>query len=276
MINTTNAITPHSFMPGQPEPLPFYENTESTLYRVAWTHCHGGHTPLSMFSSWAASLNFVLCYARRIEARGTKAYVAIMDREILDTSVCIWHIPHIIPGSNLEYLAYGVIRGRGYKAVPLRDLEENGLMHIFRETARAMDPWGVQLRRSMFQKAADELDWLEFECIATIAFLFGNMTVPMASALLCLRPRKGLTPDSTSEELRNDSEKLKGMFVRLVQQLQQHNSSFELGTEPWMMPNCVDSKDCPDVLQWINLLRMLTTDNIFRPMVSLSLPRWVA
>jgi hypothetical protein len=114
MINTTNIIVPHGFIPTYQtgkEPTRFYDHNENALYTMAMNHYHGDKVTRSEFSSWAASLHLVFCYARDISASKT-AYVAVMDTHNLDSEVLVWHVPHLIPRHNHEYLAHGVIKVR--------------------------------------------------------------------------------------------------------------------------------------------------------------------
>jgi hypothetical protein len=53
----------------------------------------------------------------------TGIHLAVMDTHKLEDEVLVWNVPHLIDRGNLEYLAFGVIRGKGYRAVDMYELE---------------------------------------------------------------------------------------------------------------------------------------------------------
>jgi hypothetical protein len=88
-------------------------------------------------------------------------HVAVMDTHDLEDEVYVWHVTHLIGGGNHEYLAHGCIRGNGYRAASLHDLEQSGLLTLFFE---AKDPslkagsFGCSLRSSMFREGNWSID----------------------------------------------------------------------------------------------------------------------
>lgn len=109
----------------------FYDTPESDLRMMAAKH-YGGVPTESAFSSWAASLHLVLCYAKSMPA-DHDPHVAMMDIKSLSTQVLAWHCPHLLPIGDHEYLVYRPIRGQGYRAVSFKTLEENGILKLFPE-----------------------------------------------------------------------------------------------------------------------------------------------
>jgi hypothetical protein len=108
---------------------------EGDIRSMAELHYRGSPHVVSGFSSWASSLHPVLSHAHsRMNCGNT--HIAIMDTEELDDDVHVWHVPNLLgPGwGSHEYLAYGRIRGPGYRAVPLDLLINHALLEqIFPE-----------------------------------------------------------------------------------------------------------------------------------------------
>lgn len=102
-----------------------------------------GRIVTTEFSSWTASLNFVSFYAHRMNQgyvypaeKGT-AYISMIDTEVLSQTNQIWHVcslAHIFSRPEYktyhwEYLAHGVVRGSGHKAVEFNQLVSLQLYH---------------------------------------------------------------------------------------------------------------------------------------------------
>jgi hypothetical protein len=63
---------------------------------MALNHYHGRSVTRSEFSSWAASLHLVLCFAKvKWADSGETAHVAVMDTLNLESEVLVWHVPHL-------------------------------------------------------------------------------------------------------------------------------------------------------------------------------------
>ncbi|KAF2030898.1 hypothetical protein EK21DRAFT_111565 [Setomelanomma holmii] len=180
-INTTTAIVPHAYMPRMvrdfgPTPKSIYEIPESELRQMTILHFARSPGAKSGYSSCASSLHLVLCYAKYLrDNKDDEAHIAVIDTNDLDDEVYVWHVPHLIPRGNHEYLAYGCIRGNGYRAVGLRELERNGLMKNFPELARPTSAFGKELRAEMFREADWDVLDDEWFLIQAMASLFGNL-----------------------------------------------------------------------------------------------------
>jgi hypothetical protein len=232
--------------------LDFYEVPENELYQMANSHYVGWHTPLSGFSSWAASLHSVLCYATYL--RTSTTHVAVMDTHNIKDDVLVWHVPHLISGSNQEYLAYGRIQGPGYRAVSLDALEQHGLLEVFTELRGGItDAFGDGIRRVMFASAAIRLEERMIKLVKNIGSLFGALSFPVVTALVCLQPRvwRGWRKEGDmSGQLANISQ----CIAKLVNALGMSSVPVGLLQEPWLRAGMVDTTTFPDVEQWISLM----------------------
>ncbi|KAI4645644.1 uncharacterized protein J4E79_010822 [Alternaria viburni] len=196
VINATEII-PRGYMNGR-QVTGFYKRQEKELHAMAQAHFSADEDVLTEFSSWAASLHTVLCYAYTCSLEYSDVHVAVIDREKLDGEVRIWWVPHLLdPGEyhgEHEYLAHGCIRGEGYKAVPFRNLMDGGLCPtVFPELTgwgkgRSPD-FGDGLRDKMFGEELVGYYDYQTERIKQIGKLFGDLALPVMLALLTLRPR---------------------------------------------------------------------------------------
>ena len=186
-------------------------------------------------------------------------YVAVMDIQELDDEVFVWHVPHLLGGIGYHvYLAYGRIRGRGYYAVSLRELERNGLQSIFPEMTQlgGHSMFGHELRLVMFHERDYLIHQYELHVIRSISLLFRNLEFPMATALVSLRPRswrrwrrahiEGRLHSGASDEVRSLATELR--ITNIPERLQQ---------ESWLEIGNVDTQDFRDVQQWIDLISMI-------------------
>tara|TARA_R110002003_G_scaffold124_17_gene11337 strand:- start:2455 stop:3477 length:1023 start_codon:yes stop_codon:yes gene_type:complete len=273
MINTTTAIMPHRFMPpaklkSTNELLSFYEIPESQLYRMAELHYGGDRSIQSGFTSWAASLHLVLCYAKHMNPKD-EPHVAVMDTHELEDKVYVWHVPHLIGGGNHEYLAHGCIRGNGYRAASLRKMEQSGLLTLFfeaKDPSRSIDAFGFSLRLSMFRKGNRAVDDGECFLIWSIASLFGNLYLPIATALLSLRPRDWRNWPATGQGV--STEDRVAAIDTIIRLLRIESVPQDLHQEAWLQTGMVDTSNFPDVQQWIHLLAMIAERLQARPQQS--------
>jgi hypothetical protein len=256
MINTATVIIPHAFMPAyqsKTQIKDFYQYSEKDLFVLADTLYAGRRNPPSVFSSWAASLHLVLCYAKSISTTGGIAYVAVIDTKLLEPEVLVWHVLHLLDYGNEEYLAFGIIRDEGYKAVQLQELEQHGLLSIFQELPRAV-AFGDGLRHSMFQQLPAEIGG-ERNVIMALAPRFGNLALPVAIALMHIRPRPAMIPEEQIEAHE---------FVKsILKQLGISEIPPELHTEPWLAPGAVSTSGFLDVKKWIKTLLDLSKLDAF-------------
>jgi hypothetical protein len=117
-LNTRHAVVRQIFMlraSSEAEKyLPcFYEIPEDALYRMASDYYSTCFNVATGFSSWATSLHLVPCYAKYLNGKymTDTVHVAVIDT----------HVLHLLGNGNHEYLAFGRIRGNGYRAVSLAD-----------------------------------------------------------------------------------------------------------------------------------------------------------
>ncbi|CAN9480184.1 unnamed protein product [Alternaria alternata] len=246
-INNATEIVPRGFING---------NKGSSVY---------GKTEKEI--SWAASLHAVLCYARDTRA-DWDPHVAVIDRRRLEGEVLVWWVPDLLGAKqgDIEYLAHGCIRGRGYTAVPFEQLVTNGLYSLFPELEAWKKnrtngmPFGRKLRKRMFDRAPP-VD-ISTEDIATakkIGTLFGELALPVMAALLCIHPREATG--------------FKEMAVRVIESLGTRQVEFELATGFWAHPGATYTRKTryrdtgrwyPDIEQWIKLLRAINSHDFRR------------
>jgi hypothetical protein len=168
----------------------FYDLPESTLARMARAHFSASESARSSFSSWAASLHLIISDAKYMGA-SAHPQVAVMDTHELEDEVFVWHVPHLLGETGYyEYLAYGRIRGHGYYAVSLCELERHGLRSIFPEfpQVKSLGRSGRDDRDSIFKLPDSPVQQNELHVIRSIASLFRNLGFPIATALVSLRP----------------------------------------------------------------------------------------
>lgn len=258
-VNSTTEIIPPAFVQGSGHK--FYEMKESEIKTMAQCHYNGSHTPLSEFSSWAASLTLALCYAQVKVRRGEKdVHVAMIDTLDLDpeNEVLVWHVPQLLdnPMGNHEYLAHGRIRGRGYKAVRLDELQKKGVDKVFSELSktRDSDQFGYKVRSTLFGcctlgKMPSERDLKQ---IKVVADLFDHMWLPVAVGLINIRPRPWWRPDNgTGDVSQEDLETIyRGLGEPIIPP--------EWSNEGWLgRKDMVNTDGFADVRQWIDLMRAL-------------------
>ncbi|KAF2481373.1 hypothetical protein BDY17DRAFT_187544 [Neohortaea acidophila] len=122
-LNTTKAITPLAFYRGD-APKSVYELTREDFGSLASAHVCGEDS-VTPFSSWSASLTFVLAFLLDSFAKTDDIYISIIDtKELWASNPVFWvpsllFLPDYIPNYE-EYLLYGVVQGRWHKSVPLR------------------------------------------------------------------------------------------------------------------------------------------------------------
>ena len=134
-LNTPSAITPPAFFAGRGKPS-VYDMTKETFAEVALAHLRGETSLKTEFSSWAASLAFVLNFCPGVLVGSCSDqpkdlgdyYIGVIDTKQLWHSNQIYHVPKLdflSPGNmnfDHEYLAHGVIKGPAYRAVCVESL----------------------------------------------------------------------------------------------------------------------------------------------------------
>jgi hypothetical protein len=216
-------------------------------------HYNGATSPLTGFSSWAASLHLVLFYAQSMVDSGHKGiHVAVMDIKQLDELVLVWHVPQLLGYGAHEYLAYGPIRGKGYTAVPFDRMPE--IFDVLPEI-RTNDgnSFGDLVRERMFSDASKRLDVRNLPPIRTIASLFGHLFFPMAMALISLRPRPWMRRSRDGREPTDQD------LLLILQGLGYPPLPEGLVEETWLQYRMVNTTegDFPDVQQWIDFTRAM-------------------
>ncbi|KAF7672903.1 hypothetical protein GT037_008854 [Alternaria burnsii] len=238
-INNATEIVPRGFMNGN-KGSSVYGKTEKEMYKMVKDHFDDNKEVLTEFSSWAASLHAVLCFARDTCA-GWNPHVAVIDRTRLEGEVLVWWVPDLLGAKqgDIEYLAHGCIRGRGYTAVPFEQLVINGLYNLFPE----LEAWKKNRTKSM-----------PFGRI-----LFGELALPVMVALRCLRPREATG--------------FKEMAVRVIESPGTRQVEFELATGFWAHPGATYTRKTryrdtgrwyPDIEQRIKLLRAINSHDFHR------------
>ena len=254
----------------------FYNTPENLLRQMSVAHYHEEFHPLSPFSSWAASLHLVLCYAPLLE---TEAYVAVMDTQKLDSQVLVWHAPHLMDGRCHEYLAYGIIEGYGYVAVPLLIMKQNGLLDVFPELAmprkrraterHAEHNFGLRLKMEMFERKHGLPKKELVVLVRHIANLFGDLWFPVATALLCIRPWPWFQRSLNKRRDKPQTKELERIF-RLSNVTMK--PSWLDSNLAWLQPGAVVTEPddgepmyyFPDVRQWIDLLHAISCHDMSR------------
>ena len=261
--NSVKEIIPHGFMK-KASGRGFYEKPENELYRMVAMHFDNDNSPWfsSEFSSWTGSLHLALYYARSIDEQHDP-HVAVIDTRQLDGEVLVWHVPHLYYEGGLhEYMAHGSIRGIGYKAVSYKTLMSAGLANVFPELGVVEGDeldFGIDLRKQMFNEPPipfpeDELENSdEIKQIRKIADLYDHLSLPVATSLICLRPRPWVRSQPEGWAALEQAAKLFAGAELL--------RDFERGN--WLREGVVltespmDSMTFPDVRQWIELLRAI-------------------
>ncbi|CAI9633424.1 unnamed protein product [Alternaria burnsii] len=265
-INNATEIVPRGIMDGN-KGSSVYGKTEKEMHKIVKDHFDDNKEVLTEFSSWAASLHAVLCFARDTCA-GWNPHVAVIDRTRLEGEVLVWWVPDLLGAKqgDLEYLAHGCIRGRGYTAVPFEQLVTNGLYNLFPELeawkknrTKSM-PFGRKLRKKMFDRAPPiDVSTEDIAIAKKIGFLFGELALPVMAALLCLHPREATG--------------FKEMAVRVIESLGTRQVEFELATGFWAHPGATYTRKTryrdtgrwyPDIEQWIKLLRAINSHDFCR------------
>ena len=155
---------------------------------------------VALLQGWS-SLHLVLCYAESKTSAGVEdVHIAVMDTKNLEEEVLVWQCSHLINKSNEEYLAFGRVAGRGYKVVKLADLKAHDLLKLFPQLQdgswREGDiswQFGDNCRRAGLRAASKDVILEHLRHAEAVAVLFGSLSTPVITALLCLQPRPWLT-----------------------------------------------------------------------------------
>jgi hypothetical protein len=239
---------------------------ESYIYEMAYGHYRGSHEPLTGFSSWAASIHLVLCNAAYIknDLAETDVHVAVMDTYQLDDDVHVWHVPHLIDfgdggsNGNHEYLAYGPIRGKGYKAVPLEELVQ--LADLVPDIRNGSN-FGYRRRAALFRAGPKDVKEPKFlDSVKMTASLFGHLSLPVAIALINFHRRPWMREDPIR---RDPTEEEVDVVLEALGNPEIPSDWVDMA---WLQkPDMVDTKTFPDVQQYIDFLRSLLRQKVAKP-----------
>jgi hypothetical protein len=197
----------------------------------------------------------VLCYAKYLRRPAT--HVAVRDTHDLENDVLIWHVPHLVSSQKHEYLAYGRIRGPGYCAVSLHDLEQHGLLRILKELRGGVrDMFGSMIRSKMFSYATVHLERPIIYLIKKTGSLFGALYFPVVTALVCLQPRvwRGWRKQGGMSGQWVDVPRY---MAELIDALEISSVPVGLLQEPWRHSGMVHTATLSVVEQWINLMAFI-------------------
>lgn len=249
-------------MPGQTEQQDVYKLSERSILELTTKH-YEHQKVITGYSSWAASLHLVLCYANSMDP-ASKPHVAVMDTQDLDGEVVVWQCTHVLSEGDEEYLAWGCVRGRGYKAVPLDVLENHGVLDIFPQlkdgsyrTGETFE-FGDECRSAAFQASPVAVAPNLFEAAEKVASLFKPLFVPVFTALLCLESRPW------GHRKNSHSRPPVECLSRIIDRAGAADVLNNIRLDYWLRPGKVDTTDFPDVEQWIDLLRALVQHQIQR------------
>jgi hypothetical protein len=231
---------------------------------MARAHYGNSKHVLSAFSSWAASLHLVLFYARRMKS-DRQPHVAVMDTENLKDKALVWHCPDLGPFQNHEYLVYGRIRGAGYRAVSLEDLETHGILKLFpelRDPSHNDSRFGTALRKAMFSRQAAPLTEEVLDIAENLANIYGPLFLPVYVALLCLEPRPWYT--AIDSGIGEDQQIIKRL-IGVLDRTEFDPKLAELVGQEWLKVGTVRTSEFLDVKQWVGLLSALVEADLYRP-----------
>jgi hypothetical protein len=145
-------------------------------------------------------------------------------------------------------------------AVSYKTLESVGLLEIFPELRTLTDDfWGQELRGKMFALhpvplAMDEFEQSdEMKQIQKIADLYRHLSFPVATALICLRPRPWVDSRPESKAALDDVAKLFAT-LKLPRGLSKGNWLRKGAVVTTISTSCLEF---PDVRQWIELLQAI-------------------
>lgn len=137
-MNTTTAITPLAFSRGKGH-ASAYHMTDEEFTKLAKCHLNTCDHIETEFSSWSASLSFVLNKCPGVGTAGLKLakrnheemHICIIDTKMLWETNQAFYVPlldFMSPGDfnySHEYLVHGIIEGPWYKAIPYSVLESS-------------------------------------------------------------------------------------------------------------------------------------------------------
>ena len=192
-LNTTTAVTPLAFSRGKGHKSA-YDMTKEEFTKMAKCHLSTCDHIETEFSSWSASLTFILNKCPGVGTGGVKLasrshenlHVSVIDTKWLWDTNQVFYAPlldFLSPddfGYPHEYLLHGVVQGRWYKAIPYSVLEASPGFTFSSDWYFRSD----KVECAPLTKEAVDM-------ARTAAELFGETwTLPMMLALLCCHKRQ--------------------------------------------------------------------------------------
>lgn len=200
-LNTIDKVTPLAFLEGNGHEN-VYDMSIKELVDNTTEHLRGYHIATE-FSSWSASLRFVLHYAT---TKRDCAYIAVIDTLGLqtDSGNGIFYVPALAPifqdsgpGCDMDYgiydwefLVHGIVEGRHYKACSFKLLCEHGLLEYLPSLAGITDAWDED--RFSLSGPTVPFTVQELGKLTKIAELFepqSNMRAAITITLFCCKKR---------------------------------------------------------------------------------------
>ncbi|KAI4613910.1 hypothetical protein J4E80_006598 [Alternaria sp. BMP 0032] len=120
----------------------------------------------------------------------------MLDRDRLDGGVLIFWVPDLLGErkGDIEYLAHGCIRGRGYTAVPFKRLADHRLYTLFpqlrlstQDESKPID-FGHILRDEMFSATPVDVSDMDIKTAKRLGFLFRGLSVPATERYIRVTP----------------------------------------------------------------------------------------
>lgn len=205
-LNTKKRITPHAFDHSCGHNSVYYLQ-KSKLNIMILNHLKGDASFSTEFSSWSASLDFVLNYAAKHlfdnSANPHDTHISMLDTNLLPERNHTYYVPLLkllAVGSrerkkyakcHVEYLIHGVIDGAAYKTASFQEMTKNGLIDYFPlYKPRA----GIKIydkeNQSHNSQRIVRVDCIGVNSLRDVAGLFGDkFETPMLIALICLHRR---------------------------------------------------------------------------------------
>lgn len=132
-INTPTTITPSAFSSyntGEHPPQYMHQLSKKDIRRIANKHIGAKAGEHTVFSSWSQSILTVLRMAQHAEDHGKRnIHISILDTTLLGESNVVLHTVQMkkLKLCNISYcdelLAYGIISGPAYQAVPFANMK---------------------------------------------------------------------------------------------------------------------------------------------------------
>ncbi|KAK3711229.1 hypothetical protein LTR37_009823 [Vermiconidia calcicola] len=249
-LNTPSAITPLAFAAGYGHGRSCaYELTQEQFMDMVAAHLHECTYPETEFFSWAASPSFVVNYGQGlVEDPSTddaheilsNVHISIIDTHQLWETNQIFYLPKLYWSESgrccysEEYLAHGVIKGPGHRALPLASFSPTfcniGGYTCFSDTVPFDDSF-VKAARALARKYGSTFE------------------LPMTLACLSVIGERG-TP--IMRELKADDQRT--IVLDAIEGLEM---PYGWRHDPTIMTDIAYIEWCPDIEQFVLLMRNL-------------------